>query len=225
VRHAAPPPPALAAPVLPVEGPLHFRLFWKYFRQPVLQELLLQFFLFGLAFGLFMSGFALFAERRFFYQGHPFGAREVGYFYTYIGLFGIFVQGFLLGKLVKRFGEERLVWMGFLAQALGYGLLALVYRIPLLLLTSLVSAYGTGTLRPALTSLITQRASRTEQGAVLGVSQSLMSIALVLSPLLSGFLINHHWLNSWTLTAAGLSLSAFFTTGFFRRSPVPAAQS
>lgn len=54
----------------------------------------------GLAFGLFISGFALFAERRFYFQNHPFGAKEAGYIFAYAGLVGILIQGAFIGRLV-----------------------------------------------------------------------------------------------------------------------------
>jgi MFS family permease len=52
---------------------------------------LILYFLFNLSFSAIMSGFALFAERRLTWDSHPFGAREVGYVYTYLGLIGIIV--------------------------------------------------------------------------------------------------------------------------------------
>ena len=57
----------------------------RYFRQPGLSSLLWQFFAFMFCFSLFMSGFPLFAERRFTWDGHAFGPKEVGYVYAYVG--------------------------------------------------------------------------------------------------------------------------------------------
>ena len=191
-------------------SPLRPAVFLKYLRDPGLGRLLLQFFFFGLAFADFMSGFALFAERRFTTHGHPFGAREIGYYYTYLGFLAIISQGYLLQKLIKRFGEKRLVIGGFFAQALGYGALALVHRAPALLFTALFNSLGSGVLRPALTSLISQRASRRDQGMVMGLAQSLVSIGQIISPILAGFLIGRHDLNTWALSAALFSLCGFF---------------
>src|SRR5581483_4144500 len=114
------------------------------FRRPVLGKLMTQFFSFGLAFSGFMSGFALFAERRYSFHNHAVGAREVGYFYTCLGFFGIFVQGYLLGKVVKRFGEKNLVVFGFLAQGVGYAMIGLTFHIPALFLAAIVASTGSG---------------------------------------------------------------------------------
>jgi DHA1 family tetracycline resistance protein-like MFS transporter len=191
-------------------SPLRPSVFMKYLRNPGLGRLLLQFFFFGLAFADFMAGFALFAERRFTAHGHPFGAREIGYYYTYLGFLAIISQGYLLQKLIRRFGEARLVVGGFLAQAIGYGALALVHQVPALLFTALFNSLGSGVLRPALTSLISRQASKNDQGLVMGLAQSLVSVGQIVSPVLAGFLIGRHYLNAWAVSAATFSLCGFW---------------
>jgi len=101
----------------------------QYFERPVLAGLLLQFFLFAVAFSTFTSGFALFAERTFRWNDQPFTPREIGYLFAYAGLLGILLQGGLIGRLVKRFGEPVLVTAGFISMAAGYLLLGLIEHI------------------------------------------------------------------------------------------------
>jgi MFS transporter, DHA1 family, tetracycline resistance protein len=176
----------------------------RYFRQPGLGPLLWQFFAFTLAFSMFMTGFPLFAERRYQWQGHPFGPKEVGYVYAYLGMLGVILQGGLIGRLVKAFGEMKLVRAGFFLGMVGLAALGFTYSVPLLLLVAAISSSGTGVIRPALTSLITQKAGRSEQGVVLGLTQSLNSIAAIVAPAVGGLLIDHSLLASWALTAAGI---------------------
>jgi MFS transporter, DHA1 family, tetracycline resistance protein len=176
-----------------------------YFRRPVLAELLWQFLAFTFTFAIFMSGFALFAERRYTWHGHPFGPKEVGYIYAYVGFLGIILQGGLIGRLVRRFGEEKLVAAGFISATAGFGLMGFTYHLPSLLVASTLASLGTGMLRPALTSLITQRAGREEQGVVLGLTQSLMSVAQIIGPVIAGFLIDHLLLTTWALVGASIS--------------------
>ena len=154
---------------------------------------------------MFISGFALFAERRFTYQGHPFGPREIGYVFGYVGFLGIILQGGLIGRLVKRFGEATLVAAGFIALAVGYFGLGIASSFGLLMVTGTLAAFGNGVIRPALTSLITQQAGRQEQGVVLGITQSLMSMASIVSPIVAGLLIEHQMLKEWAWVAAGLA--------------------
>jgi DHA1 family tetracycline resistance protein-like MFS transporter len=176
----------------------------RYFRLPDLAPRLWQFLAFTLAFSMFMSGFPLFAERRFEWHGHPFGPKEVGYVYAYLGVLGVILQGGLIGRLVKTFGELRLVRVGFFCGLVGLIALGFTYSIPLLLVATAVSSSGTGVVRPVLTSLITQKAGRSEQGVVLGLTQSLNSIAAIIAPAVGGFLIDHSLLTGWALLAAAI---------------------
>ena len=184
---------------------LHWKTYAKYFSRPGLRERLLQFLFFITSFSLFISGFALFAERRFTYQGHPFGPREIGYVFGYVGFLGIILQGGLIGRLVKWFGEQTLVAIGFLTLVIGYFGLGVASSFWLLMLTGTFAAFGNGVIRPAITSLITQQAGRQEQGVVLGITQSLMSMASIVSPILGGLLIESHLLKEWAWVAAGLA--------------------
>jgi MFS family permease len=176
----------------------------EYFARPELASLLYQFFAFAFAFATFTSGFALFAERRMTWHGQAFGAKHVGYVFAYAGFLGIILQGGLIGRLVKRFGEARLTRAGFAAMAGGYGLLGFVRNVPQLLGCATFASFGQGALRPALTAQVTHNSGRDEQGTVLGVTQSLMSIAQITAPPITGFLIGHQLLFAWGLMA-GLS--------------------
>jgi DHA1 family tetracycline resistance protein-like MFS transporter len=185
-----------------------WREYVRYFRQPSLAPLLWQFLSFGLSFAIFVSGFALFAERRFTWRGNPFGPAQVGYIWAYAGFLGIFLQGPALGRLVRRFGERNLSRAGFAAYAAGYTVLALSYSIPMLVAATTVSALGS-LVRPTLTSEITQVAPREEQGVVLGLTQSLTSVAQIAGPPLAGFLIQHSLLTGWGLTATAVAIIGF----------------
>ena len=197
--------------VKPTERPSgKFTLFdWEtyagFFRRPDLAPLLWQFTAFAFAFSTFMSGFALFAERRF-----EFGPKQVGYVYAFLGFLGIILQGGLIGRLVKKFGEVKIIQAGFLTAAIGFAILGFTYQLPLLLMASALGSAGIGVLRPAITSLITQRASKSEQGVVLGLNQSLNSVCAIAAPFLAGFLIDQGWLAAWALVAAAVSLLGLF---------------
>jgi MFS family permease len=175
----------------------------QYFERPVLAGLLVQFLLFSFSFATFTSGFALFAERTFRWGGRPFSPREVGYLFAYAGFLGILLQGGLIGRLVKRVGEPVLVAVGFAGMAAGYLLMGLVHDVGSLVVVTTLAAFGHGVLRPTLTSLVTQNAARHEQGVVLGLTQSLSSIAQIAAPPLGGWLIGIGRLGPWAFVAAG----------------------
>ncbi len=177
----------------------------QYFARPGLRQRLFQFLFYVLSFSTFISGFALYAERKFVWAGDAFGPREIGFAFGYVGLLGIILQGGLIGRLVQRYGESALVFTGFISLVVGYLALGLVNSVSMLVVFGTVSAFGNGVIRPALSSLITQYAERHEQGVVLGVTQSLMSMASIVAPMAAGLLIQHDLLAVWAWLAAALA--------------------
>ena len=152
-------------------------------RRPVLSRLVVIFFLVIVAFAAMESIFALWALRRF-----DWGPEQVGYVFAYVGILSAVLQGGLIGRLAQRFGELRLLLCGLVLIATGLVLLALSRGVPLLAVAVSALAIGMGLTQPSLNSLISRRAGRDEQGAVLGVTQSVGSLARVLGPPLAGYL-------------------------------------
>lgn len=132
----------------------------------------------------------------------PWTAHEVGLLFMFTGFLGILLQGGLIGRLVKRFGEPPLIIAGFIAASAAYTLLGFTFTLSLLLLVAVISAFGNGVLRPVITSRITQVAGRHEQGVAIGISGSLSSFAMMLAPPTGGALIDHHLLLGWALVPA-----------------------
>jgi MFS transporter, DHA1 family, tetracycline resistance protein len=178
----------------------------EYLRRPALAPLFAQFACFIFAFTTFMSGAALFAERRFEWRGHPFGPREIGYLFAYTGALGILLQGGAMGRLVKRFGESRLAVAGFLALMVGQFFLGVVHHVVPLLVVATFTSVGTGILRPTITSLITQNSGRHEQGVVLGLNQSIQALSQIVAPAIAGVVISRGWLTEWAWLSSAAAL-------------------
>jgi DHA1 family tetracycline resistance protein-like MFS transporter len=182
---------------------LDWKAYGQYFARPELGPLLWQFFFFAFSFALGMSGFALFAERRFNWHG-PQGARGVGYIFAYMGFLGIILQGGLIGRLVNWVGERKLVWIGFGAGAASSAWLGWVFTMPQMIADTTLGACS-GVIRPAVTSLISRTAGKREQGVVLGLTQSLTSISQIIAPVIAGSLIQRNQLTAWALAGAAVS--------------------
>ena len=176
-----------------------------FFRRPQLGSLLYQFFAFTLSFAMFVSALALFVERRVTWHGKPFGPTQTGYIWAYAGLLGVCLQGPGLGRLVKRFGERALNRTGFAAYVVGYAMLAFVHSVAGLIASTTVLAIG-GLVRPTLTSMITHRAPRDQQGVVLGLTQSLTSVSQIAGPPFAGLLIQYGFLSAWGLSVSAVAL-------------------
>ncbi|RYZ66064.1 MAG: MFS transporter, partial [Proteobacteria bacterium] len=178
---------------------LHWNIYAGPLRNKNLQPFLIQFFCFFISFSLFFSGFPLFAEHRLAY-----GPKEVGYVFAYTGLLGLIIQGGLLGKWVKRWGELSLVKWGLYSMVIGYLILATSFHLSTLLIAATVSAFGTAVLRPALTALISKQTPPEHQGLTLGLSQSMNSVAQIFAPILAGAMIEHAPLWTWAVVSAAI---------------------
>jgi DHA1 family tetracycline resistance protein-like MFS transporter len=152
-------------------------------RRPVLSRLILIFFLVILAFAAMESTFALWAMRQF-----DWGPAQVGYVFAYVGVLSAVLQGGLIGRLARHFGEERLLLGGLVLIGVGLAVLPFARDLPVLGVGVSGLALGMGLTQPSLNSLISRRAGRSEQGEVLGVSQSVGSLSRVLGPVLAGVL-------------------------------------
>jgi len=135
-------------------------------------------------FAMMTALFALFTEKRFGYD-----ARANGYVFGFIGIVSVIVQGGLIGRLVKTFGEVALTRAGMVLTVLSLALLPMSDSLPILLLACAGLACGSGIASPPLNGLASQMIERNWQGRALGILQSAGSSARLLGPLLGGWLL------------------------------------
>ena len=187
------------------QGPSHSRVsaILGVLGRPVLSRLILIFFLVILAFAGMESTFALWAIGQF-----GWGPRQVGYVFAYVGLISAILQGGLIGRLTRRFGEERLLFCGLALIGAGLLVLPVSREIPILGIAVTLLALGMGLMQPSLNSLISRRAGREEQGEVMGVSQSIGSLSRVLGPAAAGFFFAEFGRNAAFFWGAALVAAA-----------------
>jgi multidrug resistance protein len=135
-------------------------------------------------FTIMTAFFALFTERRFGYDAHA-----NGYLFGFIGIVTVIVQGGLIGRLVKAFGETMLARAGLLLTTASLLMLPFCSSLPLLLIACVGLSCGTGLASPPLNGLASQMIDRSWQGRALGVLQSAGSAARLIGPLLGGWLL------------------------------------
>jgi DHA1 family tetracycline resistance protein-like MFS transporter len=188
----------------------NFEPIFRYLRDLRLKPLMMQYFFFNLSFSAHISCFALFAERRLFWGEQAFGAKEVGYFYAYLGFIGIAVRSWLIGTLIRILGERGTSRLGFALQTSGFCAYAFVDSVATALIASTCASIGSGLIRPTLGALMSHASPPKEQGAVFGVGQSLASIASIIAPMVAGLIIQHATLEAWAVFAGGSMLFAFW---------------
>lgn len=127
--------------------------------------------------------FAMWSRRQF-----GWGPEQNGYLFAFIGVIAALLQGGLVGRLTKRFGEANLIVQGALALALGMALIPFCDSVTALALAMVVVAYGFSIINPAFNSLISLRTDAAKQGQMMGVARSATTMARVLGPAWAGML-------------------------------------
>lgn len=149
----------------------------------IVQILAISFFIMA-AFVMMESTLVLFLDTHF-----NLGNLGTGLFFCWLGFCIVIVQGGLVGRLTKKYGEWPLAIAGPLLVALGMAAFtgtAWWSVMPLLLLAGAVNAGGRSLQQPAISSLLSKYADPREQGTVFGVYHGLSSLARVAGPIAAG---------------------------------------
>jgi DHA1 family tetracycline resistance protein-like MFS transporter len=174
--------------IIPVKDTIRFS------KDQTIRRNLLLFFLYGFGFYMFIRTFLLIAIDRFGLADRP---ELAGYYHTWIGILRVLLQFLLVKRLIKVFGESRILGSGIVSMIIamiGYLVLAMigttisfVYWLVFIPITFL--AFGTGTARPVLTSRLTNSVGKKEYATILGINNSLTSFTQIFAPMLGGILL------------------------------------
>src|SRR5262249_4543087 len=127
---------------------------------------------------------------------------------------GAVVQGGLVGRLARRFGEARLVIAGATVMAVSFALLGGTALFgtgarAVLWLACIVMAVGNGVMAPSLPAYVSKRAGADAQGLALGPRQSGSAMGRVVGPALGGVLYSAFSPTApYAVGAVGLFLAA-----------------
>jgi len=155
-------------------------------RKPVIRELLLINFIFITAFMIMQIAASLFWR-----EAIGLTEIEMGYMFAFIGVLTVIVQGGLVGRMVLRFGEHKLITVGSFLSIVAFALIPWVTPetfVPYELIPFALLAVANGCITPSTTSLLSKSADPKEVGQVLGVNQSFGSLARAAGMALSGFM-------------------------------------
>jgi MFS family permease len=147
---------------------------------------------------------ALFLQRRF-----GVTTKTIGYFYFYVGGIGLLMRGGILGRLVDRLGDVRVLRLGALSIALGQALVPFARNLPVLVPLMALMPIGTAMLFPATTAQVSRHAPAGHVGEFMGLQQALGGVSRVLGPVWAGFVFQHlgpswpFWFAAALMTAVG----------------------
>jgi multidrug resistance protein len=180
----------------------HFAQWGHTLAQPKIGLLILIFFLATFAFSCFESTLPLLVSDNFnlgIAVDETKPAMTVISLFVFCGIIGAVIQGGAIGRLVKMFGEPKLISLSLFLTGISLILLPFIKGdgqlkwlavlhatdwqwIKMLLVLALL-AIGTGLTRPPLFGLLSNLTPANEQGATIGVAQSAGSLARILGPL------------------------------------------
>ncbi|MEZ7845288.1 MAG: MFS transporter [Rhodospirillales bacterium] len=154
-------------------------------KKPNIRLLLLLSFLAVFAFAGIEATFALWSRRQY-----GWGPEQNGYLFALIGFSGALLQGGLIGRMSKRFGEANLIVQGSIALTLGIGLIPFATELWMLIIVMLIAVYGFSVISPSLNSLISLETNEEDQGGMMGVARSATTLARVGGPAWAGTLFS-----------------------------------
>lgn len=147
-----------------------------------------------------------------------------GRVFALVGVVAVIVQGGLIHRLTRRFGEIRLLAVGPAVEGIGFALLGASAGaggagLGLLVAGSVLVATGSGLFNPSISSYTSRQAGPDAQGITLGVAQSIGALARVLGPAAGGAFYQLLGMRSpYLLGAAGLFAAALLSR---RLAPLP----
>ena len=172
--------------------------------------------------------FSLYSSRVLF-AGQPADVvvRNVGLIMTVLGLVQVLAQVVLLKPLVSRLGERKLVLLGSLLQFVSAVGLFTVSELGAVIVFVVVFALGYGISSPTLQSLMTRFGPEQMAGRLLGVFQSVSSVAFILSMVWGTYVFDYVSPRAvFAVSAVLLALAVVGSVGIIRHKPAhEAAQS
>jgi MFS family permease len=142
-------------------------------------------------------------KRQTFY----FDAGHIGYLFAFCGLMSAMIQGGMIGRLVKRFGEPKLISSSLVLVGLSLLIIPYAATLSALLIGLALVSMASGLNRAPTLGLISIFTPHEEQGGTLGVTQSAGTLGRIFGPLFatSAYALYPH---SPYVVAAGLCLIA-----------------
>lgn len=156
---------------------------WHALNHPQLRELFTVNFLFNAGFTFFTTFFAVFLINKFrFTQG------DIGTFFAWIGIWFAFTQAIIVRKLAGKFTDVQIVRVGLFVSAISIFLYFLPNNALGLYAITPILAISNGLFFANMTALISKNADASIQGEVLGINSSVSALAMMIPPVLSGYI-------------------------------------
>lgn len=157
----------------------------------IVGELLLINFIYISAFSMMQINAAVLWKEHYYLS-----PKAIGNIFGVIGVFSAIVQGGLIGFFQKKIGINRMLLWGCPIAGLGLTLIpmpSLEWFYPVQVFAIFLLAVGNGLLMPSVNSMVSLHSPPDAQGKMLGILQSMGSLARTVGPLASGFLYAQYY--------------------------------
>ena len=155
----------------------------KYLSAPIIGPLVFIFFLSSFAMSTMEATLVLFMRDKF-----NWGLTDVSFGFAYVGLMIVITQGFLVRRLIPKYGERNILRIGLICMALGFCGIAAAQSLVAMALTQTILALGVGFVNPSTLGSISLLTPSSEQGSAQGTTQSMASLGRIIGPAMGGAL-------------------------------------
>lgn len=171
---------------------------------------------------IYVAGFFLFQiPSTLMWKEHfKFSDKEIGFIFMFIGVSTAIVQGGLIGLFNKWFGERKLLLWGNILLGLSVVGIPFVPKdlfVPLELILLFSLAVANGFVGPSALSIVSQIAPRNEQGVVMGIYQSVGSLARAFGPLMGASLYGLDFRVPYLMALVLYGINAILVVYFLRK--------
>lgn len=162
-----------------------------FFEFPVIRSYLIYGFIFIAAFSIFQVLSTVYWQQHCLLKD-----KQIGWLFGFVGMMSIFWQGFGLKWILKIIHERQIIVIVSVLMSLALLGMIMLHPENVLYLAFVLLFFismGNGLISPSITSLLSQQVSSQQTGSLLGVFQSLNSLARAIAPAIGGFLYDIHF--------------------------------
>ena len=150
-----------------------------------LDVVFLTLFLQAFGFSFFMQFFQVYLIKQF-----DFSQVQIGQMFGYIGIWIAITQGGITRLVSKRFSSPQILQVTLLGLSLSLWLILGPSALWMLFVTQPLVALFQGLSQPNLTSIVSVLTPKDTQGEILGIQQSVQSLAFAIPPIIAGVVVS-----------------------------------
>ncbi|OPY26228.1 MAG: drug efflux system protein MdtG [Methanocella sp. PtaU1.Bin125] len=146
------------------------------------------------------------------------GPIVTGIAFALMGVIMVVCQGLMVGPMINRFGEDKVITGGLLVSAIGLALMLVTQYSPVttivghdlgLLIASIgVVSVGSGLVFPGLNTIISKKTDERNQGIIMGIMTSYGNFGRIIGPPLAGYTYVVNIVMPYAISAAILAITS-----------------